>query len=1112
MSSTREKFNAGFLAAIMVLSMVAMSAAFAAPAAAQAGSFTFSTDQVLEDDLEVTISAADFDQESAVVITNSTSNEVVGVNESLAASDFNGDDVQVALTGNLETDLSTDDYSAYAIDQGATIPSVGGTYADGDASGDQFDSATGVTVYHTAYSVVGVEGPVSTFHGDAVDVTANITNLGVADNTEDITINDDNSGFSDTVSIDGINGEFEEFTFENIDTTTLGNSNQNSVVTESLTVSTDATADTTATTQTVTFTVGTTDEGEVFVDVRNADAEFSDVEGATVTISNSDGDQIAQAETPASGTVSFAGLAVSADASNPERYTVQASAPDQNLDSDQTVAELFVDNNDAQRTDTVQLNLRSNVDAQYVDVVRFDDETNTVLNQDAALFANGEFDNTGQFAVITQNQENEDISTSLDVTVDFTGDDPDGTDLTAGAGAAYNDTFGQGPGSYADDNDAVRTLTLTVNSSSDSLSTDDIGNANQIQNASGDSPLGNVSVETFNVTSALANETTLNDPVITESFTAEATNNSGDLLGTDSGVDASRNGNNVTYFLEGDTKISGQVQSLVNGETVYPDATVYVAYGGGPQDLSTIESFENDQGVSFLTAEPNENGDYIIDGLVEEAVDGEDGLEANLYVVSEGFNRYNMTKQPAPLSGTFAAEYVAPLNKTDVTQTANTYEFTYAHVLEETALAYDLDVTAEDTNLEEQVKDARVRAGETSTIEVSVQQGDTGTTPDSAAANQQIDVELTDDDIAGELVNADDDGVVTTETNSNGVAEVTFDAAGTQTVENAATLSSNVTASTVNADGDEYNTTADDPRSYNNEANQSTLTVFATGQITGDVVDAADTNIPDTSPEFDVEVELFRLNDTSDSFDIFVDNTTTGDDGSFSFVGVPTGQDYRAVATVTRTATGAQETGTSRTINNLEPVTENADIVIEGLELEEVFVINSLEDAQANAGEEVTVSATVSNIISEESTQNVTLALEGDEVETREVTIPGGEDETVEFSFTAPEDADDYDWSVSSGSSSQTATLTVTVEEVDDGTDVPDVNGDGAAAQDLDGDGFYEDVDGDGELDIFDVQTLFENQDSEAVQDARFNFNEGETSDEVDIFDVQALFEEQQAA
>ena len=71
----------------------------------------------------------------------------------------------------------------------------------------------------------------------------------------------------------------------------------------------------------------------------------------------------------------------------------------------------------------------------------------------------------------------------------------------------------------------------------------------------------------------------------------------------------------------------------------------------------------------------------------------------------------------------------------------------------------------------------------------------------------------------------------------------------------------------------------------------------------------------------------------------------------------------------------------------------------------------------------------------------------------------------------------------------------------------PDVVGDGNPAQDLDGDGLYEDVNGDGSPTIVDVQALFANLDSDAVQENvdLFDFN---GDGEVDVSDVQALYDQ----
>jgi hypothetical protein len=84
--------------------------------------------------------------------------------------------------------------------------------------------------------------------------------------------------------------------------------------------------------------------------------------------------------------------------------------------------------------------------------------------------------------------------------------------------------------------------------------------------------------------------------------------------------------------------------------------------------------------------------------------------------------------------------------------------------------------------------------------------------------------------------------------------------------------------------------------------------------------------------------------------------------------------------------------------------------------------------------------------------------------------------------------------------------VTVTVE-----SPLPPLPGlaDPKPPNDLDGDGLYEDTDGDGEFGIFDVQALFNNLNTDAVQNhpEAYNFNDDDDPEGVGIFDIQGLFD-----
>lgn len=74
-------------------------------------------------------------------------------------------------------------------------------------------------------------------------------------------------------------------------------------------------------------------------------------------------------------------------------------------------------------------------------------------------------------------------------------------------------------------------------------------------------------------------------------------------------------------------------------------------------------------------------------------------------------------------------------------------------------------------------------------------------------------------------------------------------------------------------------------------------------------------------------------------------------------------------------------------------------------------------------------------------------------------------------------------------------------------TDINVAGGDNTTATDTTGDGLLNDVDGDGEFDIFDVQLLFDNLDNPVVQENALAFNFAGTDEgNVSIADVQGLF------
>jgi hypothetical protein len=171
------------------------------------------------------------------------------------------------------------------------------------------------------------------------------------------------------------------------------------------------------------------------------------------------------------------------------------------------------------------------------------------------------------------------------------------------------------------------------------------------------------------------------------------------------------------------------------------------------------------------------------------------------------------------------------------------------------------------------------------------------------------------------------------------------------------------------------------------------------------------------------------------------------------------------------------------------------------------FLVDSTSaDEKAAVGSTTTVTATVSNDGDVESTQSVELLFdinndgEFESVGTEQVTIGANGQTQVSFDVDVPADASfgDRDYEVATTADSASGTVEFTPPLVVEGAELPG---------DPDGDGIYEDVNGDGDTNTGDAQSLFSNRDAAVVQSnaAAFDLNGDGV---VNVGDAQALFTE----
>lgn len=731
---------------------------------------------------------------------------------------------------------------------------------------------------------------------------------------------------------------------------------------------------------------------------------------------------IRSAETNDQGRVTFNDLAVGSSDTNTIQYVAEVGAnAGADFESTTTTLELY---EPTQTSDSSTVTLRSALEPEVIGVGAFDSDAEEIVGDSRTLFGNGDFDNQGEFAVFAQtqsaNEQNQPVNQEVEVDVAVVND---GTD---------------DPLRFVDPDNAgenATTITLTI------------GPDSPTANVDGNDTTGVYSYETFSVTADNADDSTLDDPLTTEDFNVTTSDigtrdvaTDPDVTATSDSSVASGNGlqNSVTYVLEGEKQVTGDIRDSVSGADL-SDVTLWAAYEGVENEslMFTEDTFVNAQGDSFLTAEATDSGNYVIDGIAG------DSTNFTLYAVHDTNDRYNNINTSSEEVG-----FVAAANELQTTgsgtddDTALTQDLVLTE--EQVELEYRLDVTVDGEPVDDD-KRAEITFEEQADVEVLVEERPEASNDPadwSAAANQEVDIQLADistGTLEGTSISQGDLTGIDTETDEFGIATATFES-GSASASTAGEF--NVTALTESDGGVEFR--AGDSA----ETSEATIEVFGSGEITGDVVDEDNNNFGG-APDNRATVQLFDLND----LDTPLQETTTGPEGSYTFSDVRTGNDYRVVASFDN------ETGFSN-VRQLDAGTTNADIVITGTEAPTGFDVTALNPADVNVtqGDVIDVTATIENTAGQEDTQDVAFQVSngsGTLVDvTQEVTIGAGQTTEVTFEDidTAALAPGDYTHGAYPADGTE-LTATLTVEEDNSSSNGPQIadytNADGDTTTDL---------------------------------------------------------------
>jgi len=267
-------------------------------------------------------------------------------------------------------------------------------------------------------------------------------------------------------------------------------------------------------------------------------------------------------------------------------------------------------------TERVDVRLLDDIEPQEIVVDGFD---GTELVGDKTLLADGSIDNTATYAVASQVQEEvvefragvDDRRVNAPVTVTLTTDDLGEPDVASFVDPATGEPTDE--------------LEITIDPDS------------PVGEIDGDS---NWSYETFEVSAAEADEDSM---TVNDEIQPFVTNQIVGTPDSDDVADDDPDTSNITYVLEGDQVVTGDVRDGDTQENL-EGVTVWAAYDGamGDHSLENVDDiFVNDDGETFLSTESTEDG-YVISGLAGDETD------FSLYAkYDDEYNRLDLTDEPA---------------------------------------------------------------------------------------------------------------------------------------------------------------------------------------------------------------------------------------------------------------------------------------------------------------------------------------------------------------------------------------------------------------------------------------------------------------------------------